>query len=414
MRVTPGGWALLLIACLLYFFANQTQVGWLYVLCALAAGLWLGTSFIPRLTLRHLTLTRRVNGSTTPTELEFYAGQPATIDLELKNSTWLPAFQIQGVERRPPAPTQDREQQFFVSHIPAHASAVLRYETIFARRGWFEFPPARLTTRAPFGFFSAARDLSEPTGLLVFPEYRELKRLPLLDKMPAQQNPYPQIGLSGEFIGVRDHRPGDPRRHVHWRSTARAGRLIVKEFAEETQPGLTIALDLRAASVVGVEPHTSLELAIIVAATLARYADQRGLPVHLAANSQRWPTPPGPVSWWGLMNYLARVEAEGDDSFAECLSRPRPARFLAAIFTMPDEAAINPLLDAHRAGLGVLAVIVNPAPFTNTETNAAQTLAGRLTAHGIEARVIGAEPDWEQVLESTKRHERYATQRQPS
>jgi uncharacterized protein (DUF58 family) len=405
MRVTPGGWALLLIACLLYFFANQTQVGWLYVLCALAAGLWLGTSFVPRSTLRCLALTRRVNGSTTPTELELYAGQPAAIDLELKNSTWLPALQIRGVESCPPAPAEDREQPFFVSHIPAHASAALRYETAFARRGWVEFPPVRLTTRAPFGFFSAARDLPEPTGLLVFPEYRELKRLPLLDKLPAQQNPYPQIGLSGEFIGVRDHKPGDSRRHVHWRSTARAGRLIVKEFAEETQPGLTIALDLRAASVVGAEPDTSLELAIKIAATLARYADRSGLPVHLAANSPRWPAPPGPVSWWGLMNYLARVEADGGESFAECLSSPRPTRFLVAILTAPDEATIDPLLDVHRVGLGVLAVIVDPAPFTDVETHAAQTLAGRLASHGIEARVIGAEPDWERILESTKGHE---------
>ena len=39
-------------------------------------------------------------------------------------------------------------------------------------------------------------------------------------------------------------RPGDPPRHVHWRTTARAGRLIVKEFAEEQQPALTIDTDL--------------------------------------------------------------------------------------------------------------------------------------------------------------------------
>jgi uncharacterized protein (DUF58 family) len=397
----------------LYFFANQTQVGWLYVLCALAVGLWLGTSLIPRRTLRHLTLVRRLNGSTTPAELELHAGQPAAIDLDLKNESQLPALQVQGLEVCPLAPADDRQQPFFVTSIASRSSVVLRYETVCARRGWFEFPPARLTTRAPFGFFSATRDLSAPTGVLVFPEYRELERLPLFDKMPAQQNPFPQMGLSGEFIGVRDYRPGDSRRHVHWRSTARAGRLIVKEYAEETQLGLTLALDLRAASVVGAEPNTSLELAIKIAATLARYADQRGLPVHLAANSRRWPAPPGPVSWWGLMNYLARVEADAtaDESFADYLSGPRATSFLAAIFTAPDEAAIDPLLNAHRAGLGVLAVIVDPATFVSTESKAAQTLSGTLASHGIEVRVIGAEPDWEQILESTNPHERNATRR---
>jgi len=404
MKLTPRGRALAAIMALLYFFANQTQVGWLYVMTALAAGLLLAACFVPRRMLRRLSLVRRINGSTTTADLELYAGDPLAVDLEFQNASRFPALQLRGAETCPPAPADDRSQPFFVSTVPPRGSLTLHYETTCARRGWFEFPPVSISTRAPFGFFAARRDLPAPTGVLVFPEYRELDHLSLFDRMPAPQNTFARLGVGGEFIGVREFRPGDSRRHVHWRSTARAGQLIVKEFAEETQPGLTIALDLRASSNIGAGDDTSLELAIKAAATLARYAERRGLPVSLASNSRQWPAPPGPLTWWGQMNYLARVQGEGEESFAECLRAVRSTTFVAALLTAPDEAAVEPLVELHRFGLGVLAVVVDPARFLPGEaggaSGTAQSIAATLTAAGVTVRVIGNEPDWERTLQA--------------
>jgi uncharacterized protein (DUF58 family) len=401
MPITPRGWTLAAIALLLYFFANQTQVGWLYVFTALAAGLWLAALYIPRSMLRGLSFKRRVNGSASPSELELYAGETVAIDLELTNTARAPALQVRGEEVCPLALPDDRPQSFFVPHLPPRSSVLLHYETTCARRGWFEFPPVTLSTRAPFGLVRARRTLAAPTGVLVFPEYRELERFPLLDRMPAPQNTFTRLGLGGEFVGVREYRPGDSPRHVHWRTTARAGHLIVKEFAEETQPGLTLALDLRADSVIGPGDDNSLELAIKVAATLARYADQRGLPVAVAANSRRWPAPLGPLSWWALMNYLARVEAEGAEAFADCLYNLRATPFVAALFPAPDAAAVAPLTQLRALGVGVLAVVIDPNSFLSLElesTEEAQSVAGALRAGDVAVRVIGAEPDWEQTL----------------
>jgi len=399
---TWRGWILAALAFILYFFANQTQVGWLYVLAALAAGLWLAAWPIPRRMLRGLSLTRRLNGQNA-SDLELHAGDSVAIELELKNPARFPALQIRGLEICPLAPAADRTQNFFVPSLSARSALTLNYETTCVRRGWFEFPPVQLSTRAPFGFFSARREVSTPTGTLVFPEYREIEQLTLFDRMPAVESARPRLGSGGEFVGVREYRPGDSRRHIHWRSTARAGRLVVKEFAEETQPGLTIALDLRSISVIGVDENTSLELAIKIAATLASYAQRRGLPVTLATNSRTWPAPPGPLSWWGMMNYLARVQGEGEESFAECLRGLRATQFVAALLPFPDEAAIAPLIELQRQGIGVLAVIIDPAPFLPLEwggTRRAQTMAATLAASGLSVRVIGDEPDWERTLEA--------------
>jgi uncharacterized protein (DUF58 family) len=52
-----------------------------------------------------------------------------------------------------------------------------------------------------------------------------------------------EIGQSEEFIGLRDYRPGDPIRHLHWRSWARTGHPIVMEFEDEYYPRYALALD---------------------------------------------------------------------------------------------------------------------------------------------------------------------------
>lgn len=402
MLPTWRGWALAAVALVLYFFANQTQVGWLYVLAAIAAGLWLAAWPVPRRMLRGLSVTRRLNGQNA-SDLELHVGDSVSIELELKNAARFPALQVRGLEICPLAPSADRTQNFFADAIPPRNTLALNYETTCARRGWFEFPPVQISTRAPFGFFSAHRESLAPTGVLVFPEYRELEQLTLFERMPTAEAARPRLGSGGEFVGVREYRPGDSRRHIHWRSTARAGRLVVKEFAEETQPGLTIALDLRASSVIGSDDATSLELAIKIAATLARYAQRHGLPVTLAANSRTWPAPPGPLSWWGMMNYLARVQGEGDESFADCLRGLHATQFVAALLALPDEAASAPLIELQRQGIGVLAVIIDPAPFLPVEwgdTHRAQDVAATLTAAGLSVRVIGDEADWEWTLEA--------------
>jgi hypothetical protein len=122
------------------------------------------------------------------------------------------------------------------------------------------------------------------------------------------------------------------------------------------------------------------------------------LPVSLAVNSQRWPAPVGPASWWPLMAYLAQVQGEGDEPFGDCLSSLPPNTFVAAILTAPDFATVIPLAELGRWGPGVLAVVVDPAPFGG-EADRAAVLAGQLTLQGVEACVVGGAPDWERALE---------------
>lgn len=400
-RLTARGWALGGIALALYFFANQTQVGWLYVLSALAAGLLLVCAPLPGAMLRGLTLARRIESAGTDAVAELHAGRPAVLSLLWRQRGRVPGLLLEAHDTYTFALPGERQQTFFMPLVPAGAETPLDLTLTVARRGWHPFGPVPVTTRAPFGLFRAQRLITPAgaEGALVFPAYRPIEHLALLDRQPAIEHSLTRVGAGGEFAGVREYRPGDPRRHIHWRSTARAGRLIVKEFTEERQPGLTLALDLRAASALGGEEDNTFEVALQVAASLAHYAHRHGLPVYLAANSRHWPAPSGAVSWWGLMHYLARVQVEGEASLAETLLSAPLTSSLAVMLPAPDAEAASALLELRQGGQAVLAAVVDPGPFVGDSaphTLQARTMAAGMAASGVSAILVtGA---WEEAL----------------
>ena len=103
------------------------------------------------------------------------------------------------------------------------------------------------------------------------------------------------------------------------------------------------------------------------------------------------------------MSYLARVAAEGEAPFDECLRRLPPGTFVAAILPAPDSNVLAPLTDLRRAGLNLVAILIDPSPFVLGSAGhgygvEARRLAAELESTGIAARLVGAEPDWERVL----------------
>jgi len=82
---------------------------------------------------------------------------------------------------------------------------------------------------------------------------------------PAGAVAVPQVGDSQEFLQLRDYRPGDPVRRIHWPSTARSGRLVVKETGEEYFARLGLVLD----TFIEDGDGAMLDAAVSVAASLA-------------------------------------------------------------------------------------------------------------------------------------------------
>jgi uncharacterized protein (DUF58 family) len=104
------------------------------------------------------------------------------------------------------------------------------------RRGHLRFQGVTLARPDPLGLIQALKSIAVPQSLLVLP-----KRYPIAEIRIAGTRKYQPggvalastVGDSEEFVSLRDYRAGDPMRRIHWKSFARLGRPVVKEYLDE-------------------------------------------------------------------------------------------------------------------------------------------------------------------------------------
>jgi len=148
------------------------------------------------------------------------------------------------------------------------ASCELRMELIPIRRGMIYFSGVRLSKPDPLGIFKALRILPCADQLLVLPKRYIIPPLHLPGRrkyQPGGVNLAMSVGDSEEFLALREYRPGDPLRHIHWNSWAKLNKPVVKEFQDEFFVRHALVLDT---FVHGVS-HTHFEEAVSVASSLA-------------------------------------------------------------------------------------------------------------------------------------------------
>lgn len=116
-----------------------------------------------------------------------------------------------------------------------------------ARRGVISMDGLRILLPDPLGFFQKCKPLeTTPARLIILP-----KRFPVPKfEMPGSsafriggEETSNSIGNSGEFVGLREYRPGDPLRQIHWKSWAHTGQPMIKELEDTFYPRYGLVLD---------------------------------------------------------------------------------------------------------------------------------------------------------------------------
>jgi len=221
------------------------------------------------------------------------------------------------------------------------------------RRGCYAFAPVAATAGDPFGLYRAEGTLGSRAEVLVYPPFLEAWEY----QVKAQQ-PFGEIGVRQPIwpdparpAGVRDYVPGDPLRRLHWRATARVGRLQTRRFDPAAALHLVIVLDVNTAEQLwrGVD-HALLERAISVTASIARDALEQRLPVGLLANAltvnfdQTIHVPSGrsPDQLLAILEELARLVLYFGLPISQLLERELPrlpvgaAVVLVSVLNSPD------------------------------------------------------------------------------
>jgi uncharacterized protein (DUF58 family) len=123
-----------------------------------------------------------------------------------------------------------------VPAIPPRGEVEVRVELEPLRRGVLRFGGVTLARPDPFGLFRGFAKVPLAQTALILPRRYPLPPIALPGAMKYQEGGVAMassIGRSEEFVSLREYRRGDPYRHIHWRSWAKTGKPIVKEFEDE-------------------------------------------------------------------------------------------------------------------------------------------------------------------------------------
>ncbi|MBN2475316.1 MAG: DUF58 domain-containing protein [Pirellulales bacterium] len=202
------------------------------------------------------------------------------------------------------------------------------YRGRLPQRGRYRLGPLRLSTRFPFGLFRRTISVGQRETLTVFPRLGRLTRSWLRrhrESLAGTQRRERRAGLDGDVYGVRPWRSGDSRRWIHWRTSARAGELVVRQFEQPRNRDLAVLLDLWQPERPTPEHLENVELAVSFAATVVSDLCRRGnADMLLGIGGPQPQCIRGPASvalLQDLMQRLAVAEAHGEDTLPELLTR---------------------------------------------------------------------------------------------
>ena len=213
-------------------------------------------------------------------------------------------------------------------YVPARKTCKGDYRGRLAQRGRYRLGPMRLSTRFPFGLFRYSINCGAAATLTVLPRLGRLTQSWNAlhhESFAGSERRERRPGIDGDFYGLRPWQRGDSRRWIHWRTSARAGEVMVRQFEQPHSRDAAIVLDLWQPAVPEATHAENVELAVSFAATLAAELCRRGnSDVFLVAADPEPRVSGGPGSaalLQDLMERLALVEAQSRDAVPELLQQ---------------------------------------------------------------------------------------------
>jgi uncharacterized protein (DUF58 family) len=297
----------------------------------------------------------------------------------------------------------------------------LSYRTVCSRLwGVHLIGPLTVSVSDPLGLFSPRRVFPDIQPFDVFPRVHPmagLDRLGSRQSFVRQELTAGRAGQSATYLGVRDYRPGDDVRRIHWPATARRGAPAVKEFEVDLTPYFTLFLDLHRAHRAGTGQKSTLEYVVRTAASLLASAARRG---DVVQGFGEWShplfVPPGrgELHLAHALDQLIRVHQDGATSLLDVLEREGaglPHGSTAALLSATaflDLGRLAEALGALRARRVQAALVaVDKDSFLQIESRSrppeevqaqVEELLAMARSHGVAVAVLSADQDLEREI----------------
>lgn len=325
--------------------------------------------------------TKGVNCTRTLKEERFFPGESTEVGIRVANRKPLPLPWFQIEQELPTGISGDLPLK--PSALPGHGllhheGALLWYRSMRWKfrldcrsRGYYTIGPMRFTSGDVFGFYSRSMQVPCLNRIIVYPALYPVEKMgiPSLQPMGEYQIRRRIIQDPTRTIGLRDYRPGDSLRRIHWKASARSRKLQVKTFEATTSFKTALFLSVESFLVPSRLPEEVFELAISAAASIARHLVSHSTPVGIFVNTQCADSGHGlslapagsreqlPV----LLEALAKVTSSCGEPFDRFLERERQhlsaGTTLILLFGTPPESLPALATDLKNSGYRLFVLV---------------------------------------------------------
>lgn len=275
----------------------------------------------------------------------------------------------------------------FVAYLPGSARRRWTIKTPCTIRGKFTLGPATVISGDPFGIFQLERRVEGVSEVLVYPATTALPGfvLPSAELPGGQDVKSRAYHVTPNVATIRDYQPGDSFNRIHWRSSARSGKLIVKEFELDPTADVYIVLDMQERAQQSVvtarsrraEPGRELRVAesteeygVQAAASIARHLLEQNRTVGFVSWGQHREVIPAEREsrqLFKILEALAVLRAYGAQPLAEVLAAEstRFGRNCSLVLITPslDERWVASLQQLLYRGVRAVVVQIDPQSF---------------------------------------------------
>ncbi len=257
-------------------------------------------------------------------------------------------------------------------------------------RGKFKLGDIAVSTGDPFGLFQRRRQFPSETTVLIYPKTVDFTTPPQIPgQLPggARQSGHVHY-VTPTAASVREYQPADAFNRIHWPTTARTGKLMVKEFELDPFADVWVAIDLHRQVQAGRGAESTEEYAVSVGASFARYFLIQNRSVGLLTQHEVIPPDRGTRQLTKIFELLAIARADRWQSLQELLSAEsmRLNRLATLVVVTPslERAWIEVAQHLVERGVDVMVALVEPSSFAG----------GRSSVEAISALAIADIPTY--------------------
>jgi len=246
-------------------------------------------------------------------------GETFRVSVEVRNKKALPVPWLLMEDTVPERLPREGDHARVV-YLRGGQAVSLSYQLTCTHRGYHQVGPLLLESGDLFGLVRRFQTGAEANYVLVHP-----KVIPIARYGVATNRPVGEVRIQrkifedpARLVGIREYQPGDRLTRVHWRATARTGRLQSKVYEPSTMVGALVALDFYEPAYEDHQTFVRSELGVVAAASIANYVCDQKQQVGFLSNGRdaadrvQWERPQREVSSRAEARALVQMLEESD------------------------------------------------------------------------------------------------------